>query len=296
MSFTDDVKTELCSARPSGNLIFAEIYGMLLFCRECSFDEIKLQTSSKQSAERFSLLLRQGFDIFAETKVGGTKKLCYRVTVSSPSDRKKILFYYGYKLTSKIGINKNLLKTEGSIGAFCRGVFLSGGIISNPEKEYRIDFNTKNGELAREFSSLLADKGIGLKISERTNGFCVYSKKSEEIEDLLTIMGAGGETLNLINIKIFKSVRNRLNRVNNFETSNILKTADAAFIQRTAIEKYQKMGKLETLPEELLEVAKLRLENPDSPLSALSKLSKTKLTRSGINHRMKKLLEIINEE
>ena len=80
------------------------------------------------------------------------------------------------------------------------------------------------------------------------------------------------------------------------DTSNILKTADAAFVQRTAIEKYQKMGKLETLPEELLEVAKLRLENPDSPLSALSKLSKTKLTRSGINHRMKKLLELINEE
>lgn len=296
MSFTDDVKTELCSARPNSNLIFAEIYGILLFCREFSFSEIKLQTSSKETAERFALLLRQGFDIFAETKVGGTKKPCYRVIVSSPSDRKKILFHFGYKPTDKICINKNLLKTEGSIGAFCRGVFLSGGAISNPEKEYRIDFNTKNLELAKEFCSLLADKGISLKISERTNGCCVYSKKSEEIEDLLTIMGAGGETLNLINIKIYKSVRNRLNRVNNFETSNILKTADAAFVQRTAIEKYQKMGKLETLPEELLEVAKLRLENPDSPLSALSKLSKNKLTRSGINHRMKKLLELINEE
>lgn len=296
MSFTDDVKTELCSARPNSNLIFAEMYGMLLFCRAFSFDEIKLQTSSKEAAERFSLLLRQGFDIFAETKVGGAKKPCYRVIVSSPSDRKKILFHYGYNQASQIVINKSHLKTEGSIGAFLRGVFLSGGLISNPEKEYRIDFNTKNREIAQEFCEILGDKGLTLKISERANGYCVYSKKSEEIEDLLTIMGAGGETLNLINIKIYKSVRNRLNRVNNFETSNILKTADAAFVQRTAIEKYKKMGKLETLPEELLEVAKLRLENPDLSLSALSKLSKAKLTRSGINHRMKKLLQIVNEE
>ena len=296
MSFTDDVKTELCSIRPNGNLSLAECYGMLLFCRDFSFNEIKLQTSSKVAAERFSLLLRQGFDIFAETKVGGTKKPCYRVIVSSPSDRKKILFHYGYKPTSKINVNKDLLKTEGSIGAFFRGAFLSSGIISDPEKEYRIDFNAKSEELAQEFCQILQEKGFNLKISKRTGGYCVYSKKSEEIEDLLTIMGAGGETLNLINIKIYKSVRNKLNRVNNFETSNILKTADAAFVQRTAIEEYKKAGKLETLPEELLEVAKLRLENPDLSLSALSKLSKAKLTRSGINHRMKKLLEIINEE
>ncbi|MBR6572947.1 MAG: DNA-binding protein WhiA [Clostridia bacterium] len=296
MSFTDDVKTELCNIRPNSNLIFAEMYGMLLFCRAFSFNEIKLQTTSKQAAERFALLLRQSFDIFAETKVGGTKKPCYRVIVSSPSDRKKILFHYGYKPTSEICLNKNFLKTEGSIGAFLRGVFLSGGVISNPEKEYRIDFNTNSRELAQEFGCLLEEKGLVLKMSQRTNSYCVYSKRSEEIEDLLTIMGAGGETLNLINIKIYKSVRNRLNRVNNFETSNILKTADAAFVQKTAIEKYQKMGKLETLPEELLEVAILRLENPDLSLSALSKLSKAKLTRSGINHRMKKLLQIINEE
>ncbi len=295
MSFTDDVKTELCSIRPNSSLVFAECYGMLLLCRAFSFDEIKLQTGSKDAAERLSLLLRQGFDIFAEIKVGGTKKPCYRVVVSSVADRKKILFHYGYKQASKIGINKNNLKTEGSIGAFLRGAFLSGGVISNPEKEYRIDFNIKSRELAEEFYGLLEDKGFGLKIAERANGCCVYSKKSEEIEDLLTIMGAGGETLNLINIKIYKSVRNRLNRVNNFETSNILKTADAAFVQRTAIEKYKKSGKLETLPEELLEVAKLRLENPDSSLSALSKLSKVKLTRSGLNHRMKKLMEIIME-
>ena len=296
MSFTDDVKTELCSNRPNSNLCFAEMYGMLLFCRSFSFDEIKLQTASKVAAERFSLLLRQAFDIFAETKVGGTKKPCYRVMVSSIADRKKILFHYGYKPKGNLGINKEFLKAEGSIGAFCRGAFLSSGIISNPEKEYRIDFNTTSKETAYMFNELLEEKGFNLKISQRANGYCVYSKKSEEIEDLLTIMGAGGETLNLINIKIYKSVRNKLNRVNNFETSNILKTADAAFVQKTAIEKYEKLGKLETLPEELLEVARLRLENPDLSLSALSKLSKVKLTRSGLNHRMKKLLEIINEE
>ena len=105
-------------------------------------------------------------------------------------------------------------------------------------------------------------------------------------------MGAGTETLNLIGVKIYKNVRNKLNRQNNCETSNILKTANAAYIQTKAIEKLKNTGKLAALPEELVEVANLRLQNPEMSLSELSRLSKTKLTRSGINHRMKKLLEI----
>ena len=296
MSFTNDVKTELSSVRQGSALNLAECYGMLLFCKEFSFEEIKLQTGSKEAAERLSYLLRTSLDIFPEIIQGGNKKPCYRVTVSSYADRKKIMYHFGYKPQQEITLQKEFLKTEGSQGAFLRGAFLSCGLASDPNKEYRIDFAIKNKTLAQEFIMLFADKNINLKMTNKTNGYVVYTKKSEEIEDLLTLMGAGGETLNLINVKIYKSLRNKSNRINNFETSNIVKTANAAYLQRTAIEKWEKNGKLKTLPEELYEVAMLRLENPDLSLSALSKLSKTKLTRSGFNHRMIKLMEIINKE
>lgn len=296
MSFTNDVKTELCSIRQGAALNFAECYGMLLFCKSFSFDEIKLQTGSKQAAERFSYLLRTSFDIFPEIIQGGNKKPCYRVQVTSLADVKKIMYHFGYKPQQEITLQKSLLKTEGSQGAFLRGAFLSCGLVSDPNKEYRMDFSIKSEALAQEFKTLFVDKSIDFKITNRTNGYVVYTKKSEEIEDLLTLMGAGGETLNLINVKIYKSLRNKSNRINNFETSNIVKTANTAYIQRTAIEKWEKTGKLKTLPEELYEVAMLRLENPDLSLSALSKLSKTKLTRSGFNHRMTKLMEIIHKE
>ncbi len=296
MSFSNDVKTELCSIRQGSSLNLAECYGMLLFCQKFSFDEIKLQTGSKASAERFSYLLRTSLDIFPEVIAGGTKNPSYRVQVSSFADRKKIMFHFGYKQEETITIQKSFLKSEGSLGAFLRGAFLSCGLVSDPNKEYRIDFSVKNEALVQEFIELFLDKNINFKIANRTNGCLVYTKKSEEIEDILTLMGAGGETLNLINVKIYKSLRNKSNRINNFETANIVKTANTAYIQRTAIEKWEKSGKLKTLPEELYEVAILRLENPELSLSALSKLSKTKLTRSGFNHRMKKLMEIINKE
>ena len=96
-------------------------------------------------------------------------------------------------------------------------------------------------------------------------------------------------------VKVYKSIRNRSNRQNNFETSNILKTANAAFAQTEAIKRLKAAGRLATLPEELLEAATLRLNNPDMSLANLCKLSKTRLTRSGLNHRLQKLLEMAED-
>ena len=129
----------------------------------------------------------------------------------------------------------------------------------------------------------------------RANKFLVYTKNSTTIEELLTYLGAGTETLNLIGVKVYKSIRNRTNRQNNFETANILKTANAAFLQNEAIKKLKVAGKLENLPEELLEAANLRLNNPDMSLASLCKLSKARLTRSGLNHRLQKLIEMAED-
>ena len=292
MSFSTDVKNELCSASASRTVTEAECYGMLFGSRSFSFDKILFQTGSREIAEHFINMLRHTFDVTASISEGGNKKPTFRVCVESDIDRKRIMYRLGYMADSELDIKTERFKAEGSVKAFVKGVFLAAGNVSDPEKEYRIDFSFKTSKCAEQFVNLLASKGIKLSIGKRDSRYITYTKNSTTVEDLLTFMGAGTETLNLIGVKIFKNVRNKLNRQNNCETSNILKTANAAYIQTKAIEKLKNTGKLAALPEELVEVANLRLQNPEMSLAELSRLSKTKLTRSGINHRMQKLLEI----
>ena len=295
MSFSTDVKQELCTVRTDTAAAEAECHGMLVLCRSFSFDKILLQTGSREVAERFSTLLRHAFDVITAVKEGGKARPTYTVEVVSEADRKRILYRLGYKKAENLAIDFGRLKTDGNITAFIRGAFLAGGSVSDPEKEYRAEFSFKANETAADFIGLLDTKGFEFTMTYRAGKFLVYTKNSTVIEEFMTYIGAGSETLNLIGVKVFKSVRNRLNRQNNCETSNILKAADAAFEQTCAIEKLKKAGKLATLPEELQEAAKLRLENPGASLATLCKLSKTGLTRSGLNHRIKRIIEIANE-
>lgn len=292
MSFSADVKNELCSIRTDNITAEAECYGMLVLCRSFSFDKILLQTGNLQVAEKFCALLRCVFDVITFVKVGGEKVPVYSVSVQSSADRKKVLYRLGYKFGEETVIKTTNLKTEGSVKAFARGAFLAAGQASDPSDEYRIEFSFKSEANAKLFKDILHQKGLEFNITNRAKKFVVYTKNSTVLEDALTFIGAGTETLNLIGVKVYKSIRNRMNRQNNFETSNILKSANAAYAQRKAIEKLKAKGKLQALPEELYEVAVLRLENPEASLSELCRLSKQKLTRSGFNHRMQKLLEM----
>ena len=292
MSFSSDVKNELCSIRTDAAAAEAECHGMLVLCRSFSFDKILFQTANPLVAERFCSLLRQSFDVITAVKQGGKTRPTYTVEVVSLADRKRILNRLGYKRGKENVVDFAKIKTEGKVKSFIRGAFLSGGNVCDPEKEYRCDFSFRDNETAADFISLLDSKGFDFSMTWRASRFVVYTKNSTSIEELLTYIGAGNETLTLIETKVVKSVRNRLNRQNNCETSNILKTANAAFLQTSAIKKIKDAGRLETLPEELYEAAMLRLNNPDMSLSNLCKLSSTNLTRSGLNHRLKKLLEI----
>lgn len=295
MSFASDVKKELCTKRPSDRHSEAEGYGMLLLCRSFSFEKILFQTGSLAAAEYFCSIMRRTFDVIAEMSKGGTSRPVYSVRIVSDADRKKIMYRLGYRQDSDIGLLSERLKTEGSIGAFIRGAFLAGGSMSDPETEYRIDFSMKQGPLAEEFSSLLLSRGIVSRVTQRAGKSIVYIKDSNMLEDLLTLMGAPNETLNLINVKIYKSMKNKINRKNNCETRNILKSADAAFEQTQAIKKLQMSGRLELLPDELIEAAGLRLANPSASLSELCRISGNRLTRSGLNHRMKRIVELSKE-
>lgn len=295
MSFSTDVKLELCEIRSEPSSLRAECHGMLILTRSFSFNKILLQTGVKEVAERFCELLKEGFDVIAFVKEGGSKRPTYTVEIASSADCSRILNTLDYEHTTPLKIDFDKIRADGNIKEFLRGAFLAGGSVSDPEKEYRAEFSFKSNEAAADFIGILDSKGFDFTMTYRAGKFLVYTKNSTTIEELLTYIGAGNETLNLIGVKVYKSIRNKINRQNNFETSNIVKTANAAYMQTEAINKLKEAGKLASLPEELLEAAELRLNNPEMSLAALCRLSKTRLTRSGLNHRIQKLIEMAEE-
>ena len=158
-----------------------------------------------------------------------------------------------------------------------------------------MDFPVRDRALAEELKALLAEHYISANISTRGNGFVVYIKRSEMIVNLLTVMGASARSLELIETTIIKSVKNNMNRARNCDSANIGRTVEASIAQRRAIDFLDKKGILSALSEELIEAATLRRENPELSLKELCKKSSNNITVSGLNHRLKRLMEIYNE-
>ena len=291
MSFCKEVKTELTTLRPSVCCKASLVYGLLLFGRSFSFNKISIQSTNEAVAKFYCDLVWDLCKIRPALSVGGTVVPTYKAEIESEADRLKILAAIDF------GINDEIISREGfykpcCVHSFIRGAFLSCGNINDPEKEYRAEFNVKNEKMADELLTLLAENGVDMRKVTRQRGFQLYTKDSGEIEDLLTLMGAGKHTLSLIDTKIMKSIKNNINRARNCDNANISKTVEASIKQRTAIEFLESTYRLQNLPKELYDAAKLRLNNPNATLKELCRLSDEPITVSGLNHRLKKLIEI----
>lgn len=294
MSFCSEVKNELLSIRPSACCKSAYVYGFMLFGRSFSIKKISLQTGNENIAKGYSDAVFSVYKVRPLISVGGSVRPTYKAEVISEADRLKILASMDFGIT-ETDINRELFLRDCCVLAFIRGVFLACGNINDPEKEYRAEFNIKNEMLADEFSALLEEQGISLKKSVRKSGVQLYTKNSTVIEDLLTLIGAGRVALDIMDTKIMKSVKNNINRARNCDDANINKTVEASIKQRTAIEFLEKADRLYSLPQELLDAALLRKNNPEATLKELCKISSTPLTVSGLNHRLSKIIEIYQE-
>ena len=294
MSFCTDVKNELLSVKPSICCKSAYIYGFMLFGRAFSIKKISLQTGNENVAKGYAEGMFSVYKVKPEITVGGNLRPTYKAEVTSEADRLKILASMDFGIT-ETDINKELFLRDCCVLAFIKGAFLACGNINDPEKEYRAEFNIKNELLADEFSALLEEQGINMKKTLRKSGVQLYTKDSTMIEEMLTLMGAGKVALDIMDTKIMKSVKNKINRARNCDNANISKTVEASIKQRTAIEFLEKADRLYSLPGELLEAAILRKENPEATLKELCKISVTPLTVSGLNHRLSKIIEIYEE-
>ena len=179
--------------------------------------------------------------------------------------------------------------------AYLRGAFLGGGSISDPEKNYHMEFVTNNEDYANSLRDLINSEGLNAKIVARKNSFVVYLKESEQISDLLSMIGAYQALLSLQSTKIVKEMRNNVNRIVNCETANLSKTVNAAVRQVENIKLIQSKIGISSLPENLQEIALLRVENEDMSLKELGEMLNPPISKSGVNHRLKKIEQIAND-
>ncbi len=175
---------------------------------------------------------------------------------------------------------------------YIRGVFLKHGSISAPGRNFMLSFSLPDDETADRISEMLDEVGLAPRRSVRKNKPLLYYKASESIEDLLSFIGGTKAALEIISAKVISDVRNSTNRICNAETANLNRTATAAAEQRKAIQLIEKHGILQNLPYELRECAELRIANPDMSLTQLLPMLREPVSKSGLNHRFKKLIEI----
>ena len=176
--------------------------------------------------------------------------------------------------------------------AYIRGAFLAAGSISDPNKSYHFEIVCRTQEQGEQLQQVMMDFGVDAKIVERKKHYVVYLKEGAQIVDMLNVMGAHVALMNLENVRILKEMRNSVNRKVNCETANISKTVNAAVRQVEDIQLIVEKQGMSSLPENLQEIVRVRMENPDMPLKELGALLTPPIGKSGVNHRLRRIGEI----
>lgn len=287
----------MCSSVNDKDKRFACLYGMILFSREITPEHICFQTESRISADMFSRLLHSvfGSSVCAarSEKMRKSGQVLYCCDISGAENAGAVLKAYRInpeqrRITPDIIVNN-------SHGVFMAGVFLACGSVNDPAKEYHLEFTVPEEELSEELVNLLKDIGVHAKTMVRRGKYIVYVKGSESIEDTLTFIGAQQCTLELMNVKIFKDVRNKANRIANCDNANIDKVITASLRQTEDIRLIEQTIGIDKLPEELREIAELRLSAADMSLKEIGDALEPPISRSGVNHRFRRIAKIAEE-
>lgn len=290
MSFSSEVKEELnkLSNLANKSLVKAEMYGYLNTINVSEEkNEIKFSTENQYNINRFSKLLnnlnieKYDIDILGKN---------FTITISKKeSDILKEL-YTEYEIDGNEMIEKS----------FVRGTFLGSGSVNNPKNKYHAEILLKTKKIVEKELSILEKYDVHFKLllnnegKKRNNAkkFSIYSKDGEEISKFLALIGASSAVLKFEEIRVYRDMRNNVNRIVNCETANLAKTVDAAVKQINAIHKLKENGKFNELPENLKELANLRLENPEASLAELGAMLKEPVGKSGVNYRLKRIIKM----
>ena len=294
MSFSLQVKEELCRVSLSRSCCaLAEAYGVLLCASTFTAREIRIMTGSADFARRLPKLFHKALSLDFDSVPGTENRGKAIFTVNSPEKIAAVFDAYGYDAGSTVAhhINLGVLESECCRASFVRGVFLAGGSVTNPAGRCQLELVTEHRSVSKELYALLLEMGFSPKDVDRGGRYVTYFKRSEAIEDLLTTIGAPGAAMAVMSAKIEKDMRNTINRKVNCDSANADKIVSAAQTQLERIRALDREIGLDNLPDDLQEVAMLRIANPEASLSDLALLSPSGMSKSGVNHRLRKLMQ-----
>lgn len=300
MSFSSEVKKELCSVNVADTeKKKAELYGLLIFSKVFKKDKMVLSTEHSDVSKRATALLEELYMPIIEKetalRVRTTEHHLSKISLINSDDCARIFDDYGHHDNDiSLRVNRANISSDELAAAFLRGAFEGCGSVSDPMKSYHAEFCVPHKNLSVDLCKILSEIpecDFTPKTVVRNGSYVVYFKGSEQICDLLTYIGATNCAMEIMGTKAVKQVRNNINRRINSEVANITKIASASAKQLSAIKKIKDKRGLESLPDDLKEIAVLRLENPEMSLRDLGQNLSTPISRSGANHRMNRLLE-----
>ena len=289
MSFSSEIKQELSWQLPSArHCRLAEISAILSFCSHVEAGtegtgNVRMHTENLAVARKYFTLLKKTFNINMNVSVRQNRKphgnRSFEITA----------------LTDMTAVRHVLIQNSCCRRAYIRGAFLASGSVSDPEKGYHFEIVCADSARAEQLSAMLESFGIEAKITLRKHSYILYVKEGSQIADILNVMEAHVGLMKFENIRILKEMRNSVNRQVNCETANLNKTVSAAVKQIEDIQYIQSTIGFEKLPENLAEIARLRLEQPGMSLKELGQMLTPPVGKSGVNHRLRKLSFIAEE-
>lgn len=294
-SFSYNVKAEIISRINSRQKADACLLGLLCCCNVLSDREILFLTENPGVRDFFcknvGRILEDGEAVTVTGSERGSGVTLYSLTVEDKAQRIFLLDYFGIDESRRL--TEEYLPREKFYSQLVAGIFLACGSVNDPNKKYHMEFVMPTLELCNDLGLLLIENyRIVPKHVERKAAQIMYIKESENIIDMLTLMGAQMSAIELMNVKIMKDVRNKINRAMNCDNANIDKALRAAERQIEDIELIERTMGLSALPDGLREIAEIRAENPDLNLKQLGASLDPPISRSGANHRLQKLAEI----
>ncbi len=280
MSFSSDIKEKLCSAEfVCPKCPAYEIAGALFFGGSVGDTEVKFSTENDTVAARIHADIKEAFGIDTQ------------ITRGVKTSKIDIADIYSVE-NIKGGMPSGAMPFACCRASYARGAFLGGGSVTDPVKGYHLEFDTRDRQSAEYLRGLLKKDGFELKITERKGYYVVYLKGSDKIADLLGYMGAASGAFELYSVQIEREMRNTVNRRVNCETANTNKAAKASGKHLVAIKKIRKAKKWDKLPDVLKEIAALREEYPEDSLKELGEKTDPPIGKSGVNHRLNRIIEM----
>ena len=295
LSFSHIIKEEICSHPvESRHCLIAELLAYINLCGEFSEKKDLLMFRSENSfvLGRIAAILGEAYS--SECNINGNV-----LSVNDEEVCRDILS--STKAKSRLDINTESLIDPLVVSNVCckrayiTASFLCSGSVSDPDKYYHLEIVNPQYEHAKELKRLVAQFSVEMKMIERKGHYVLYLKEGELIVDMLNIIGAHRSLMEIENLRILKEMRNNVNRIVNCETANINKVVSAAVRQIEAIKYIEKRGMLNTLPIQLLEIARLRLDNEQASLKELGEMLSVPIGKSGVNHRLNKICKMADE-